>query len=120
MDRIYDFMIEHNAPLEVVISGVGELLPYQDYFTYNITHYGLEIYSMEKDEIKTAMVRDLLNLAEEYLESAQEVLERKRIRLAVDAAYNAAELTAKALILFKQDDLPGSHGGIVSLFGQLY
>ena len=24
------------------------------------------------------------------------------------------------LILFKQDDLPGSHGGIVRVFGQLY
>ncbi len=40
--------------------------------------------------------------------------------MAVDAAYNAAELTAKALILSKQDDLPGSHGGVVSVFGQLY
>ena len=40
--------------------------------------------------------------------------------LAVDAAYNAAELAAKALILCKQDDLLGSDGGIVSTFGQLY
>lgn len=38
----------------------------------------------------------------------------------MDAAYNAAEFAAKGLILLKQDDLPGSHGGIVSLFGQLY
>jgi hypothetical protein len=27
--------------------------------TYNITRYGLEIYSMEKDEIKAAMSKDL-------------------------------------------------------------
>ena len=120
MDRTYDFMLENNAPLEVLIAGIDELFLNQSYFTYNITCYGLEIYSMEKDEIKAAMTRDLKNLAEEYFESAQEVLALKRIRLAVDAAYNAAELAVKALILFKQDDLPGSHGGIVSLFGQLY
>lgn len=120
MDRTYDFMMENNAPLEVLIAGIDELFVNPDYFTYNITRYGLEIYSMEKDEMKAVMSRDLKNLAEEYFESAREVLALNRIRLAVDAAYNAAELAAKALILFKQDDLPGSHGGLVSLFGQLY
>ena len=120
MDRIYDFMIEHNAPLEVLTTGIDALLLYQDYFTYNISHYGWEIYSMEKDELKMAMLTDVKNLAEEYFESAQEVLESNRTRVALDAAYNAAELAAKALILLKQDDLPGSHGGIVSVFGQLY
>ncbi len=120
MDKTYDFMIENNAPLEILISGIDELFLHKDYFTYNITRYGLEIYSMGKDEIKAAMSKDLKNLAEEYFESAKEVLALNRIRLAVDAAYNAAELAAKALILFKQDDLPGSHGGMVSLFGQLY
>ncbi|MDY7034181.1 MAG: nucleotidyltransferase domain-containing protein [Thermodesulfobacteriota bacterium] len=64
MDRVYDFMIEHNAPLEVLISGVDALFINQDYFTYNITCYGWEIYSMEKDKIKTAMLKDLKNLAE--------------------------------------------------------
>lgn len=70
MDRTYDFMMENNAPLEVLIAGIDELFLNQDYFTYNITRYGLEIYSMEKDEIKAVMTRDLKNLAEEYFESA--------------------------------------------------
>ena len=120
MDKVYDFMIEQNAPLEVLTSGLDGLFLNQDYFIYNVTRYGTEIYTMEKEEIKLAMVKDIRDLAEEYFESAQEVLERNRIRLAIDAAYNAAELAAKGLILLKQDDLPGSHGGIVSLFGQLY
>ncbi len=71
-------------------------------------------------QMKRMMAEDLARLAEEYLESAREVLERGRIRLAIDAAYNAAELAAKALILLKQDDIPGTHGGIGSLFGALY
>jgi uncharacterized protein (UPF0332 family) len=66
------------------------------------------------------MIKDLINLSEEYLESAKEVLTKNRVRLSLDAAYNSAELAAKALILLKEDDLPGSHGGIVSLFGQLF
>lgn len=119
-DRVYDFMLEHNVPLEVVTSTVDELFLFQDYFTFNVTQYGLEVYSMEKEKIKSVMLRDIKGLAEEYFESGQEVLARNRVRLAVDAAYNAAELAAKGLILLKQDDLPGSHGGVVNLFGQLY
>lgn len=45
MDRTYDFMMENNAPLEVLIAGIDELFLNQDYFTYNIIRYGLEIYS---------------------------------------------------------------------------
>jgi uncharacterized protein (UPF0332 family) len=120
MNKVYDFIIEYNAPLEVLSSGIDELFLHPDYFLYNITHYGVEIYSMEKEEIKLATLKRVKDLAEEYYESAKEALERGRIRLAVDAAHNAAELAAKGLILLKQDDLPGSHGGVVSIFGQLY
>lgn len=69
------------------------------YFLYNITHYGLEVYSVSKQDMKLAALRDIRVLAEEYLESAEDVLSRNRVRLAVDAAYNAAELAAKGLIL---------------------
>lgn len=120
MNKVYDYMIESNVPLEVVTSTIDDLFLGKDYFLYNVTSYGEEIYTMKKEEIKMIMVKDLKDLAEEYLESAGEVLPRNRIRLAIDAAYNAAELAAKGLILLKQDDLPGSHGGVVSLFGNLY
>jgi len=120
MDKVYDFMIDRNVPLEILTSNIDGLFIYPDYFIYNITSYGVEIYSMEKEKIKMAMMKSIKELAEEYYESACEVLETNRIRLAVDAAYNAAELAAKVLILMKQDDLPGSHGGIVSQFGQLF
>ena len=36
MDKTYDFMIENNAPLEVLISGIDELFLHKNYFTYNI------------------------------------------------------------------------------------
>lgn len=120
MDRVYDFMMEKDAPLEVIISNIYELLVAPNYFIYNVTHYGLEVYSMEKEKMKKVLIEELKTLSEEYLESAEEVLKTSRLRVAIDAAYNAAELAAKGLILLKQDDLPGSHGGVVSVFGKLY
>ena len=52
MDRVYDFMIDKGIPLEVVISNIYELLVVPDYFIYNVTHNGLEVYSMEKEKLK--------------------------------------------------------------------
>lgn len=120
LNEVYEFMTEQSASLEVVTSSVTEFFFSPDYFLRNISHYGREVYSMSEEELKLAAVRELKGLAEEYLESAEEVLDRGRLRLAIDAAYNACELAAKGLILLKQDDLPGSHGGVVSSFGQLY
>ena len=120
LNEVYEFMTEQRASLEVVTSSVTEFFFSPDYFLRNISHYGREVYSMSEEELKLAAVRELKGLAEEYLESAEEVLDRGRLRLAIDAAYNACELAAKGLILLKQDDLPGSHGGVVSSFGQLY
>jgi uncharacterized protein (UPF0332 family)/predicted nucleotidyltransferase len=120
MDKVYDFMIGENAALEVLTSSIDELYSKQDFFIYNVNRYGKEIYSMEEDDIKKIMINDLIHLSGEYLESAKEVFDRKRFRLAIDAAYNAAELASKALIFLKKNDLPGSHGGVVSLLGQLY
>ncbi|MEW6481927.1 MAG: HEPN domain-containing protein [bacterium] len=119
MDKAYTFMMEHNAPFEILISSIDSLF-FQDYFVYNVLQNGKEVYSMEKEEIKREAMKDTTELSQEYLEGAKEVFKRKRIRLAIDAAYNSAELAAKALILLKQDDLPGSHGGVVTLFGRLY
>ncbi len=120
LEKIHDFMVEKNLPFEVLIDNIDSLYPLRDYFIYNATKNGLEVYSMEKSKIKMEMTKSLLRLAEEYLESAEEILERGRLRIAIDSAYNSAELCAKAFILLREDDLPGSHGGIVSLFGNLY
>lgn len=120
MDHVHDFMVESGTPLEVVTAGIADLISPRDYFVYHVLQHGIEVYSMEKTQIKKAMVESILGLCDEYLDSAREVLRNNRVRLSVDAGFNAAELAAKALILLKQDDLPGSHGGVVAMFGQLY
>lgn len=91
-----------------------------NYFLYRAAHYGKEVYTMKKEELKRSEARNYLSLSEEYLEGAQMALKAKSFRIAVDAAYNAAELCAKGLLLFELEEVPGSHGGIIGEFGRLY
>ena len=75
---------------------------------------------MQENELKRQEAKNYLILASEYLEGATESLKSKRIRIAIDTGYNAAELTAKALLLLELDEIPSSHGGVVGEFGKLY
>jgi uncharacterized protein (UPF0332 family)/predicted nucleotidyltransferase len=116
----FDFQMERKLPLEPLICELEELFPIKDYFIYNVIHNGREIYSMPKDKLKIENGKNLGELAEEYLDSSINALQHGYLRLAIDAAYNSAELAVKGLILLKIDDLPSSHGGIVGKFGELY
>jgi len=41
-------------------------------------------------------------------------------RVTIDAGCNAIELAVKSLILKHEDDIPGSHGGVVGKLGELF
>jgi len=120
MNLSFEFQTEYGFPIEPIICSIEDLFPITDYFIYNCLNYGVEVYSMEKNKIKCENCKHLKELAEEYLEGAINAQEEGFFRLAVDAAYNAAELAMKGLILLIEDDFPGSHGGIVGKFGELY
>ncbi|MFQ6079815.1 MAG: HEPN domain-containing protein [Thermodesulfobacteriota bacterium] len=106
--------------VEPLVYCLDELRYPSSYFLYwNVLH-GEEVYSMDKDQIKVAESRGYRNLAGEYLEAAYDSLKSGHPRLAVDAGYNAAELCVKGLLLFKIDELPSSHGGVVIKFGETY
>lgn len=75
---------------------------------------------MNEEELKRSEAENYRSLSEEYLEGARLALRASSFRLAVDAAYNAAELCVKGLLLLKLEELPGSHGGLVGEFGRLY
>ena len=117
---LLDFQMQDPAPLEIVTCALGEIMPPTDYFLFNVLRYGKEVYSMPPEEMKKAAAGDLAALAREYLQAAEAALAGGHPRLAADGGYNAAELAVKGLILLKEDDLPGSHGGIVQRFGLLY
>ncbi|NIR14281.1 MAG: HEPN domain-containing protein, partial [Desulfobacterales bacterium] len=97
-----------------------EAMRVPNYFLYKAIHRGGEVYRMEEEELRQQEVRNLLNLAEEYLEGSREILEAKRFRIACDVAYNAVELCAKGLLLLEMEELPGAHGGIIGEFGRWY
>jgi uncharacterized protein (UPF0332 family) len=75
---------------------------------------------MDEAQIRREESRGYRDLALEYHEGAVDSLKNGHARLAVDAAYNAAELCAKGLLLLKMDKLPASHGGVVIKFGEIY
>ena len=75
---------------------------------------------MDEDRIRKEESRGYRYLAAEYLDGSHNCLESRDFRLAVDAAYNAAELCAKGLLLLKLDKLPSSHGGVVVKFSELF
>lgn len=75
---------------------------------------------MGERELKIKEISNLLKLAEEYLEGAEDALDSSHLRIAIDAAYNVAELCAKGSLLFEMEELPSSHGGVIGEFGRLY
>jgi predicted nucleotidyltransferase len=63
---------------------------------------------------------DYLELAEEYIGYATDAFKENKLRLSIDAGYNACELLFKALIISTKNPLSSSHGGIVGQFGKLF
>lgn len=115
----FSLQMDYGIPIEPITEDVDEIV-HPSYFLYNVLNHGKEVYSVEKEKIKQEAQANLIRLAEEYLSGAEEAVQNNRFRLAIDAAYNAAELAVKALLLRKIDDLPGSHGGLVGRFGELF
>ncbi|MDA2928280.1 HEPN domain-containing protein [Acidobacteria bacterium AH-259-G07] len=119
-DLALEIQMEYQIGIEPVTISLHELFPLQSYFLFNTMSYGQEVYAVSGETLKTEERKNLLNLADEYLTGAEHAAEHEYWRLAIDAAYNAAELAVKSLILKLDDDLPGSHGGLVGRFGELY
>jgi uncharacterized protein (UPF0332 family)/predicted nucleotidyltransferase len=119
-DILLDFQMEAQVPLEIVTSSVDDLYPLTDPFLKNILTYGQEVYSMPARELKHSAARHYLSLAQEYYDAAEDTLQRGHYRLALDGAYNAAELAVEGFLVLKILDLPGSHGGLAQRFGELY
>lgn len=118
-DVLLSLQMEGCGPLEPLTCSVEDLIAPKDYFLYAVTRRGKEIYSMPEEEIRREGAWRLRDLAVQYLEAAEDTLGRGHLRLALDGAYNAAELAVKGLLLLiGVEELPGSHGGLLQLFGE--
>lgn len=89
-------------------------------FLWEVLENGRVVFATEKATEWELEFSEYLRLAEEYLHYAEGALEENKVRLAIDAGYNAIELLIKALILSTKNPLASSHGGIIGQFGELF
>lgn len=106
--------------IEPLVYPYGEYQRPSTFFIFNALRKGRELYSMDAAELRRAAMESAYALGQEYLAGARQNAADGRHRIAVDAAYNAAELAVKGLLLLRMDDLPSSHSGIVNHFGEFY
>ncbi|MCX7854465.1 MAG: HEPN domain-containing protein, partial [Anaerolineae bacterium] len=106
--------------IEPLVYPLSEYFSPRTYFTYRASRFGKEVFSVNNSELKGREIRALRDLAEVYLAGANRAFHAGDLRIAIDAAYNAAELCVKGLLLMRLDDIPGSHGGLVGKFGELF
>ena len=116
-DAAFEAQTRQAAAIEPVLMSVDELFPVTSYFLRNALENGKEVFTVSDIELRDQERRNLLDLADEYLAGADAIFAQGLWRVAADAAYHAAELAVKALILKHDSDLPGSHGGVVGRFG---
>jgi len=115
-----DTGIESGEYIQSLVYSIDEFSSPQSYFLYMAERDGKEIYSMDEDDLRSREVKDYLVLAQEYFEVAENSLANGRYRVAVDTAYNAAESCVRGFLLLKLPELPRSHGGLLTKFGELY
>jgi uncharacterized protein (UPF0332 family)/predicted nucleotidyltransferase len=106
--------------VEPLVRCIDEVRHPQSYFLYSTLKRGREVYRMNGQELKRKEARNYLDLATEYFDGSKANVKKRYFRIAVDAGYNACELTMKGLLLLRLPNLPGSHGGIVTKFGELF
>jgi len=116
----FETALEWGESIEPLVYCSDELRFPHSYFLASALSRGKELYRMDETTLRRKEAGAALGLAEEYVRSAQNALEHGFYRLAVDAAYNAAELCVKGLLLLKLTQMPKTHGGVVQMFGKLY
>ncbi len=120
LDISFEMNMDLGESIEPLVYCVDALRFPSSYFVYYNLKTGEEIYTVGEERLRREESLGYLELAEEYQRSAHNSLNSGDWRLAVDGAYNAAELCAKGLLILRMKDLPTSHGGIVGKFGELY
>jgi len=116
----FDILLEMGQGVEPLVYCLDRLRYPDSYFLYRNSKIGKEIYKMDELEMKTEESRGYLALAVHYPKVGERLSKDNEYRVSSDVAYNSAELTAKGLLLFKMDELPASHRGVVNKFGELY
>jgi uncharacterized protein (UPF0332 family)/predicted nucleotidyltransferase len=115
----FETALEHGEIVESHLISIHDLRLYPWLF-HEARKHGRVIYRMKEEELRRIEAKELLDLAEEFLDEAKDACKRGRFRSSIDQGCNAIELAMKALMIVKEGKLPSSHGGIVQRFGKLF
>lgn len=117
----FETALQWGESVEPLVYCIDDMRFPQSYFLYDTLRRGKEIYRMDEEMSRRREAEATLSLAREYLASAEDASSHGHYRLAVDGAYNSAELAIKGLLhLIKLEKMPSSHGGTVQMFGKHY
>lgn len=119
-DISFELLLETGERVEAIAYCTDNLFHPQSFFVYHILKTGEVLYTMEEQQVRQQEATALCHLAEDYLIASKATAQQGYVRLAIDGAYNAAELATKGLLRLRIDDMPSSHGGVVNRFGDLY
>lgn len=119
-DIFFETAMATGESVEALVRCVDQARYPRSYFLSSTLKKGREIYRMEKKNSRRKEAQNYLELSSDYLDGSRANQQTGRYRIAVDTAYNACELAIKGLLLLKMPDIPGSHGGIVNKFGELF
>lgn len=118
-DLAFDVLLEAGERVEALVYCLDDYRYPPSLFVYQVLSGGKEIYSMEKEALYRREAEDLLDLSRRYVRSAERNLGAGDSRIAVDLAYNSAELAVKAMLLLMAEEPPRTHGGLVKRFGEV-
>lgn len=116
----YEAMLEMGEPLQPIVHSLSRWQVPDTYFIAEVIRNGKTVYEMDAATLRRRAAQNLYFLAAEHLRVAEKLLADREWRVAVDIAYNAAELCAKAFLVGRLERMPTRHGSIVQQFSQLY
>lgn len=111
---------EFRIGIEPVIMRISDFWWSNSHFLERIRRDCITTYQSNERDVKTREALMLIELSDEFIDTARLLKEHGKHRGAVDISYNAAELAVRSMLLHEGLDLPSSHGGVISEFGRVF
>lgn len=119
-DIAFEVMLEHGELISPLVYCPDEYR-HPHHFLRLVQETGREVYRVDETTMRRQEAADLLTLAQGYLEMARLLRGRREyVRGAIDLAYNAAELSARGLLLLREGTWPRTHSGVVQQFSKTF
>ncbi len=116
----YELLLDKGELISPTVYSVSDAEYPTTWFLENVIQGSREVFRMNDAELRRTEAQGWWVLAVEYLRQARLAGDAGSFRLAVDGAYNAAELAVKGFLVLRVERMPTSHGGLVQIFSREY